>query len=217
MINVTVTSICARSAGEEMDVTFAVSDGAGNREQSRFTLSARQLISLGVTKGEADTELYDRVSYASEVWSATKKGMAFLGYGAKSEKAMRIKLVSKGFDRQVAKEAVAELVAMGLIRAENDAAQMAKSLVSRGWGKKRIVASLYEKGYSAEAVSFAVNALEDMDVDFSEKCRELIEKRYGRIPTDPAEQRKMYGALVRYGYSSSEIRQAIEKIKNETT
>lgn len=212
MISVTVTSVCARSAGEEMDVSFLVSDGAGNSESSKFTLSARQLLALGVTKGEADTRLFDEVSYAAKVWSATKKGMTLLGYGAKSEKALRIKLVSKGFDKDVAAEAVQTLVSMGLIRAEDDASQIAERLASKGWGRKRIVAGLYEKGYSAEAVAAAMDALEDMDIDFVRNCRELIKKRYGEVPSDPVEYGKMFSALTRYGYSSSEIRQATEEL-----
>ena len=211
MINVTVTSVSARSAGEETDVTFLVSDGAGRSERSTFTLSARQFLTLGVAKGESDTEMFDAVSRASEVWSATKKGMMLLGYGAVSEKAMCMKLAAKGFDREIAKEAVKALVSLGLMNGADDASELARKLVTKLWGKKRIIAGLYEKGYSSEAVADAMNTLEDMEIDFAQNCRTLIEKRYGGVPSDALSQRKLFAALSRYGYSSSEIKEALSK------
>ena len=210
MISVSVTSVSARSAGEEIDITFFVDGGEGNNERATFTVSSRQYLTLGVSKGESDTDTFDAVSYAAKVWSATKRGMMLLGYGASSQKAMKIKLVSKGFEQSVAEEAVDELVAMGLIDSVSDATAQARRSAAKLWGKKRIVAGLYEKGYSADEVAAAMNALEDMDVDFVANCRTLIERRYGGVPSDTAEKRKLFAALSRYGYSSAEIRSAFE-------
>lgn len=209
MIKVTVTSLCAKSAGEEMDITFIVSDGGNNRERSTFTVSSRQFLTLGVSKGETDTDMFDAVSHAAEVWSATKKGMTLLGYGAASEKALCIKLTAKGFSREVAGEAVENLVLLGLINAAEDATELARKLVSKLWGKKRIASGLYEKGYASEDVTVAMNALDDMGIDFAENCRLLVEKRYGDVPRDPNGRRRLYAALARYGYSSAEIREAL--------
>lgn len=214
MIKISVTSVSSRGAGEEIDVTFLAEDGTGNCEKTTFTLSSRQYLALGIVKGESDTETFDSVGYAAEVWAATKKGVVLLGYGAASPRAMKAKLISKGFDKTVSEDAAKELVSMGLMNPSSDACELVRKCVAKLWGKKRIIAELYAKGYSAETVAAAVNWLDDTDVDFAENCRSLIEKRYGEIPSDPVERKKLFAALSRYGYSSSEIKGAIELYKD---
>ncbi len=210
-MTVSITSMTAMSAGEEIRVAFeTVSDGGAERSRESFIISSKQYLALGLSKGRCDTDTYDDVAHASEVWCAAKKGIVLLGYGACSEKALRIKLVSKGFDKKCAAEAVEELVAKGLLRAEDDAARVAQKMAEKLWGKKRIMSALYEKGYSSDAVAAAIEGLEDAEVDFVGNCRALIEKRYPRFPEDARERLKMLAALQRYGYSLLEIKAAIE-------
>ncbi len=213
MIEISVTSISSRGAGEETDVTFLIENGEGNSERATFTLSSRQYLALGVSRGEADTQTFDDVSYASQVWAATKKGVVILGYGAVSPRGMKTKLISKGFDKTVAEDAARELVAMGLIKPFDDASEIARRCASKLWGKKRIISELYAKGFSSDAVNAALCSLEDEEVDFVQNCSRLIGKRYGEIPADPSGRKKMFAALCRYGYSSGEIKQAIDLYK----
>lgn len=206
-----VVSIYALNAGSEICVSFEVtSDSGDNSCRESFIISAKQYLTMSPTKGRCAEEQYDEIAYASEIWGAVKKGTALLGYGACSQKAMRIKLVSKGFSKSVTEEAVAELTALGLMRPAEDASREAQKLVAKLWGKKRIVSELYEKGYDAEAVAAALNTLEDMGIDYAENCRNLIIKRYGDVPEDMAQRRKLYAALQRYGYTLSDIREAIQ-------
>lgn len=214
MIKISITSISSRGTGEEIDVTFLAENGEGNREKSTFTLSSRQYLELGVAKGEADTQAFDTVAYAAQVWAATKKGIVLLGYGAASPRAMRGKLIAKGFDKLLAEDAVSELVAMGLINPFDDASDLARRCASRLWGRKRIISELYAKGFSSDAVGAAMNSLEDAEVDFVKNCRDLIKKRYGELPSDITGKKKLFAALCRYGYSSAEIKQAIELYKD---
>lgn len=213
MVKISVTSISSRGAGEETDVTFLIENGEGNSERTTFTLSSRQYLAFGICKGEADTQVFDDVSYASQVWAATKKGVVLLGYGAVSPRGMKTKLISKGFDKTVAEDAARELVSMGLIKPFDDASEIARRCASKLWGKKRIASELYAKGFSSEAVNAAMNSLEDEEIDFAQNCLRLIEKRYGEIPADPSGRKKMFAALCRYGYSSGEIKQAIDLYK----
>ena len=113
-----ITSVVSRNAGEEIDVTFElISDSGDNTDRETFTVSSGQYLTLGISKGESDEERYDEVLHAADVWSAVKKGIALLGYGACSEKALRIKLASKGFDKEICAEAVERIVSMGILRA----------------------------------------------------------------------------------------------------
>ena len=52
-------------------------------------------------------------------------------------------------------------------------------------------------------------AFEDNGVDFDKNCDLLVKKKYSRIPTDKKELQKIIAALMRYGYSLSQIKRAI--------
>ena len=112
-----------------------------------------------------------------------------------------------------AEEAAEELVAMGLIVPDSDASALARRCVAKLWGRNRIAAELYEKGYSSNAVDAAMAYLEDSQIDFVGNCRALIGKRYDTLPSDITERKRLYAALCRYGYSSSEIKQAMESMR----
>lgn len=215
-MTVRITSLCAINSGEEIKVTFeTVGDGTEQICRESFIISSRQYLVLGLSKGECTTEVYDTVAHLSEVWGAVRRGTALLAYGACSEKALRVKLVSKGFDREVAAEAVEELTSLGLMCPLDDALREAQRQCAKLWGKKRIAAELYAKGYSSDTVAYALDALEKSGIDYAENCRALIKKRYGKPPEDISDKKKMYDALVRYGYTSSQIREALLSFENE--
>ena len=208
-MTVTVTAVCAKNAGEEVDIIFCIyGDCQEKCERVTLTVSSRQYLKLGICKGVSDTDTFDYASHCADVWKATKKGMMLLGYGAISKKAMKSKLISKGFESEVSAEAAEELAILGLINDDSDASELARLLSLKLWGQKRIIAELYKKGYDSDAVRKAMNSLENMGVDYSKNCRALIKKKYGRIPEDRAERQKLFAALSRYGYSSAEIKEA---------
>ena len=206
-----ISALCARNSGEEIDVTFEISNGEHTDRQT-LTVSSKQYLVLGLCKGESDETVYDEVVRAAEVWSATKKGISSLGYGACSEKALIGKLVAKGFDKETAAEATQELVAMGLLCAADDAFREAQKQAAKLWGKKRIVSELYRKGYDSQAISSALDRLEDDGIDFVKSCEKMISKSYRRMLSEADSQKKLVAALMRYGYSVSEIKQAITNL-----
>ena len=208
-MNISIVSISSRSGGEEVEITFElVSDDGTHADRESFIISSAQYLVLGAEKGLSSEEQYDALSHESTVWSCVKRGVSLLGYGICSEKALRTKLVSKGFSKDIAEEAVGRIVGMGLMCANDDAVREAEKMIKKLWGKRRIVAGLYEKGYSKEAVTYVMSVLDDMDIDFCVNCRVLIEKKYG-TELDVDSRKKAFAYLTRYGYSSSEIREAL--------
>lgn len=211
-MNVSITSVSARSGGEEFEVCFELGDGT-HVDKRALIISSSQYLVLCPERGASNERVFDEIKYASDVWSATKRGIFILGYGACSERALMMKLVSKGFDRDIAEEAVGEIVAKGLLRTADDATRTAEKMAAKLWGERRIISALYEKGYSAADVSVAVQALRDGGIDYEQSCKRLVQKKYKDTPADPASQAKLYSALSRYGYSSSEIKAAILSLK----
>ena len=135
------------------------------------------------------------------------RGANILGYGANSEKKLTEKLQKRGFDRESAAAAAKKLQKDGFIDEENDAANKAFACARKLWGKKRIVAKLYESGYREDTIKAAVERLSE--VDFVENCKKLIAKKVKALPTDRKELDKLIAFLIRYGYSLSEIKQAV--------
>ena len=205
-----IIGLTARNGGEETEVAFEIcSDDGEHTSKERFLISSRQYLVLGLAKGDSDEQTYDTVSHASSVWTAVKRGVACLAYGSCSEKALKAKLASKGFDRSIAAEAVEEICSKGLLCANDDAAREAEKMAAKLWGKKRISAGLYSKGYSDSAVAHALSYLVDIGVDYQANCARLLKKRYGGVVDDKDEARKIFSALMRYGYTASEIKSAM--------
>ena len=204
-MTIEITSISAVNSGAEIVIEVRISEG-DNFEKRKLILLARQYAELRISKGEIERERFDDLVEAGEVCAAVKRGMNILGYGACSEKNMALKLRSKGVDKESAVRAARYLSELGYINEVNDAAREAERCLKKYWGIKRIVAFLYEKGYSDTAVHHAIAELEEYD--FVDSCIALIEKKFRSFPEEREEQKKLFASLVRYGHSSSDIRKA---------
>lgn len=209
-MTVTVTSITAKNGGAEFYVRVRISNGESSETRELFLL-ARQYAELRPERGEISEELFDELAAASEVCSAVKRGMYILGYGACSGKNMVNKLRAKGFDKETAIEAAEYLCELGYINENEDAAREAERALKKGWGRRRIAAMLCEKGYCSEAVENAMDSLREYD--FSSACAAVVRKKFGSVPKDCEQRKKIFAALTRYGYSSTEIKNAISLIE----
>lgn len=204
-MTVNITSITAKNGGAELCVRVRISNGENSETRELFLL-ARQYAELRPREGEISEEYFEELSSASQVCCAVKRGMYILGYGACSGKNMILKLRAKGFDRESAAQAAEHLCELGYINENEDAAREAERALKKGWGRRRIASMLCEKGYSNEAVENAIDTLRDYD--FSSACAAIVRKKYGSVPEDSEQRKKLFAALLRYGYSSSEIKNA---------
>lgn len=212
-MNVTIISLTPR--GEDcIAVTFLLSQDK-NEDFETFLISRARYSQLKLFVGAASTDVYDEVCYYAKLYEACVLAKNYLAYGDCSRKKLAMKLRGKGTDADIAEEAVSELEAKGYINDDSNAAREAERCARKLWGRRRILAALYEKGYEEEASKKAIYALEDAETDFVENCRELICKKYDSLPTDPKGKAKLFASMTRYGYSSSEINSAIGKIKEE--
>ena len=203
---VSIVSLTAHGA-DEVCVSFSISNGSDTQSE-RLVIAAATVADLRLSVGDCNEDCFDAVLSAARRYEATKRGLSMLFFGRYSPKALVGKLVQKGIARDVATEAVKDLIRRGYLNPCADAYAEANACVAKGWGRMRISSSLYEKGYSAMAVREALERLEEDGVDYAEACAALIQRRFPDRPTDARERAKMYAALARYGYSSSDIREA---------
>lgn len=212
-MTVTILSLAARGA-EEIAATFEIRSGEHSQKES-FLISAALVADLRLCRGETDRDCFDAVSHGAAVWHAVKKGLYLLGYGACSERGLCRKLIQKGIEKEIAEEAVAQLCRDGYLDPVSDALREAERCVAKLWGKRRIAAALFAKGYSDGIVRDAMNSLEDQGVDYTELCAERIRRTGSVLPADPMERRKLVSSLERCGFSHAEIREAFDRIADE--
>lgn len=205
-----ITSVCAGGIGEII-VSFELREGE-KRSTSRFLISDGAYTELSLSVGISSSYIYDTVEREANVYAAYKRALYILGYASSSRRALKQKLISKGFDAEFTELALERLEANGLLCESDFAIREGERCLSKLWGFERIRAYLKEKGYSDDSVNSVLFAFEDMGVDFDKNCALLIEKKYSHIPTDKKELQKLIASVMRYGYTLSQIKSALNSI-----
>lgn len=209
-MTITLSSLCAHGA-DAVKVGFEIGDGVHVQNESHV-ISGADCADLRLCKGVCTPEQYDAVAHAAALYGAKRKGLSLLAYGRHSEHSLVRKLCARGIERTVAAEAAAILAADGYLNGEADALAEAERAVAKLWGKRRIAASLREKGYDDESIRAALLSLEESGVDFEENCTVLLRKRFSSLPEDARERQKITASLMRMGYGTEEIRAAFRTL-----
>ena len=210
-LQITVRTLRAQNEGSEISVGIVLENGE-HREQKSLLLTVEQYYELKPQKGPISEELYDRLEEASTLCRAMRCGENLLSYGANSVRMLSQKLFRHGFRRDIAAEAAEKLCERGLIDERGDMRREVEKCLRKLWGSKRIASHLWSRGFSSEVMGELPSLLEQ--IDFTVNCAAMIRKHYG-VPSDDRDaQRKMIASLSRYGYSLSEIREAL-RLLNE--
>lgn len=178
-------------------------------ERHHIRLLPGQYATLKPLIGAVTMEMAEALLEAGHISRAIQKGMELLGYGAMSRRRLISKLTARGIDRACAEGAVDYLASEGYLSEDDAAMRFAEQGARKLWGPRRIREDLFARGFTSDVV---VQVMEDLEtVDFVESCATVIAKKYGKIPTDPAARRKMMAALMRLGYTSEQIREAMKR------
>lgn len=206
-----VLSVTPAGEGETVTVVLALPDPEGKRAQRvRFCLLVEQYAELGVKTGEITPEEADALLDAGKLCGAIRRGISLLGYGDQSARRLAYKLTAKGIDRDTAARATAYLTEKGYIREDDTATLRAEQDLRKGWGERRIREDLMTHGFTREAVEEAMESLSD--TDWVENCTAAIRKKYGEIPEDKGERQKLMAAMMRLGYDTDTVREAMREI-----
>jgi regulatory protein len=150
----------------------------------------------GVTLGP---EELDEARVAGERALAMARALNFLGYRARSEREVRDRLRRYGYGEATVGAVVVRLEELGYLDDEGFARLVAREK-GRRYGPRRVSAQLRKSGVDAGL------AREVVDEEFAgrsevEEARSAAARRYNRVGSD-AEARRVYGFLVRRGYSA---------------
>ena len=136
---------------------------------------------------------------AGERALAMARALNFLGYRARSEKEIRDRLRRYGFGEGILEGVIVRLKELGCLDDEEFARYVAREKARR-YGPRRIAAELRKSGVDAELTREVVD-LEFAQRSEIEEARSIAAQRYNMGGSD-ADVRRVYGFLVRRGYSS---------------
>ena len=180
-------------------VILGIADG---EDKKAFAVAKATYSSLGSPSRfhELSDEEISVIEAANDEYRALKKALSLLSYADNSEKNLTMKLRRSGFSKDTAEGAVREVVRLGYLKEDE---QLRRLIVyeanSRLTGPLKIASKLMAKGYSSSAIRDIVDTLRsEGEVDFSENCRRLLEKK---LPDDATDEEK-YKLLKSYGYKT---------------
>lgn len=202
-----VKSVRATDGGAHLILAVEISEGEEARRETLTLCTSR--LSCTPRVGNVDEELLAYYRRENEVAGALRVGLRAISYSYGSAVKLGRKLREKGFSKEVADEVIAELERRGLFSEAEAAVREAERCLAKLWGNRRIQLHLQSKGYKEEAYGAAyMRMLED---DGVARCRRLLQKRHiANLPADKREADKIVAMLMRYGYSTKEIKAAFQ-------
>ena len=147
---------------------------------------------------------------ANSAASAKARAVRIISAAAVSKDELEQRLTQKGESPQDARDAVYWLEDLKLLDDAETARQIVSRGVSRGYGVERIKQMLYAKRIPRQYWDEALSAVPDM----SDALTDFLRKRLGEEP-DGKTLRSAAQAAIRRGYSWSEVREALERLKDE--
>lgn len=152
------------------------------------------------------TELIDTVSFRR----AYNKGLDFLSRRPFGTKELIKKLCEKGHEKEYAQKACERLSELGLLNDEEYARILANDLLERkSYSVKRIKQELSFRGIDREIVE---NTVDSLDNDPQKSIIILVKKKYINKLNDEKGKKQTVDALLRLGYSYSDIKNALNTI-----
>ena len=211
-----ITKISPANGGEEVALSLEITDENGLRREN-YRIAAQYfgetaLPSFSEERLAADKELLALIRYLSLRTEAIRTGLRLLEFSFNTKKNLKSKLVSRGFPAETAEEAVSFFAENGYIDEAGQAEMLVSELAEKKkYGKTRIKTELFKKGFTPDVIR---EALENTEADFVQACTERISMMGGKeIFAEPRQKQKAIAALLRYGYSYDDIREALRKIQ----
>ena len=208
---VRICSMRAVENGARLVINLEISTASGVEKQVLCPLTSRldAVPRVGIIT-EEELSFYREESLFAD---ALAMGYRYLGAADRSPAALLQKLVAAGVTRERAKQVLIQLMHDGVLDEEKNALREAERCEAKLWGDRRILAALRAKGYSASALTAALAYLRERDP--VSRCARLIKKRRMALPQEEDAAARFAAALVRYGYTGSEMKAAVRLLTKE--
>ena len=158
----------------------------------------------------SDEDLKEMIELSNER-RAKEKALWLISYRSHSKKELKDK-IRRTCDDSAAEKAVERMEELGLVNDEEYARQFArKLLLQKKMSRRAAMLEMSRKGVDKET---AEAALDEVDVDYRENIRYIIEKKYRDIG-DEKIKRRAVAALQRLGYGWDDIRAVLNEYEYE--
>lgn len=174
-------------------------------------ITEQELLDFHLRSGdELDGGTLERLKKAAGVSNTRAVAADLIGKRAMSRRDLERKLQEKGASEADARYAAEWLEAIGAINDAEYAAALVRHYSGMGYGPARVRDKLYEKGVPRELWEDALDELPENDGQID---KFLASKLRGREP-DEKEKRRLTNALLRRGYSWSDVKAAWERLQS---
>ncbi|MBQ5911235.1 MAG: regulatory protein RecX [Clostridia bacterium] len=161
----------------------------------------------GAVIGDPDALLYE-----SDLKRAKSRALWYLSRGDLSEKKLTEKLTLGGFMPSAVQSAAERMKELGLVDDLRLAQRLFEYYSEGGSSKREIYFKLTNKGIPS---GIAKQVLEENETDEQEKLIKLIKTKYAsKLKTEEGVQ-KTFAALVRKGFSFSDVKEALKAYSEE--
>ncbi|MFL6033058.1 MAG: regulatory protein RecX [Rubrobacteraceae bacterium] len=163
-------------------------------------IDADVAVERGLREGAAlGLEELEAARVAGERALAMNRALHFLGYRARSRSEVRERLRRYGYGEETVRAVIGRLEELGYLDDEEFARTVVREKARR-YGPRRVSADLRRSGVDTELAQGIVEE-EFAERSEVEAARSAAARRYNRGGSD-AEARRVYGFLVRRGYSA---------------
>lgn len=181
-----------------------------------FGLDEEVVSKLGLEKEEALTEsrIEEILGQKSEN-EAKNVALKFLSFRRRTEKEIKGKLKKKGFDERTIKSTIEKLKEYDLINDfEFASAWVKERLAHKPRGKKLLKHELWKKGIKKEIIDQVTEELCKNEAKSALELLEKTKKRYRNLEPNVA-KRRMYGLLIRRGFSYDNVKHAMGNLMRD--
>ncbi len=163
---------------------------------------------------EISKKTYDEIFENVVLAKAKMTAMSYLSYKDRSKKEVIRKLKEKGYTKEVTKQTLKFLISYGYINDLEFSKKFVKQRVmSKGYGKFKVVRELREKGISDEIIEMVTENIGESE---EEKALLLAQKKARSLDLNEyKDKQKLFAYLHRRGYSFEIIKRVLEKLNNE--
>lgn len=190
--------LSVRSKGEKTVLVTLDIEIDGIRKKYTVSEGTYREIGCPLSGEEAEEDTLCRILDEDEERRAMAKALRILAYADNTESALRRKLITAGFGKSCASEAVKECVRLGYINEERQAKHTVSTLARELYGPYKMLAKLLARGYTPSIAKKIIAEMESSgEIDFKNMKQELLLKK---LPegSEYAERQKL---LRKYGYT----------------
>ena len=172
-------------------------------------VTEQELLDFGLRSGDdLEEETLERLKKAAGVSDTKARAADLIGRTAMSRQSLEKKLQEKGASQAEARYAGEWLEAIGALNDKEYAAMLARHCGDMGYGPARVREKLYEKGVPRELWEEALEELPPAE----EQVDRFLAAKYKGGPLDQRERKRLSDALLRRGFSWSDVRAGLNRL-----